>query len=219
MIAKTLTPQNCPRIQDDKSKYCGFLDETLLIPHSHLIPINQLKQIIPRAIDNANAKSSRTLLTLSETMTEEQIRTTYEKVGRDLFGYFRNYCGDPASSAYENLGKHYREVGKEQFRNLVLQKGRMNSGWRYQYIAKDAARLSKRFETVSDIGATETDFNVTIGKKDSDRGVCIYVSVKNRTNTMGDQDWPKAILALENMANADKNKTGPLRVWYCYGKG
>ncbi len=209
MIAKTVIPQNYPRIRDEKSKYCGFLDEARLNPHSQKIPLDELIQIISRAIDNANAKSSRTVLSLSGEMTEVQIQAAYKRVGRALFRYFRDYCGDPASSAYECLRKHYREVGKEQFRNLALQKGRMNSGWRYQYIAKDTARLSKRFDTVSDIGASEADFNVTVRERDTERGVCIYVSVKNRTNTMGGQDWPKAILALENMANSDKNRTDP----------
>ncbi|KAF0250296.1 MAG: hypothetical protein FD167_297, partial [bacterium] len=39
----------------------------------------------------------------------------------------------------------------------------------------------------------------------------LYVSVKNRSNTMGGQDWPKAIKALETVAANDKNKVGP----YC----
>ena len=39
--------------------------------------------------------------------------------------------------------------------------------------------------------------------------VNIYVSVKNRVNTMGGQDWPKAIRALEQVAATDKNRSGP----------
>src|SRR3954453_23521111 len=37
----------------------------------------------------------------------------------------------------------------------------------------------------------------------------IYVSIKNRSNTMGGQDWPKAIFALEDVARTDKNRSGP----------
>lgn len=88
----------------------------------------------------------------------------------------------------------------------------MNSGWRYQYLAKDCAQESKRFRSVSDIGAAEADFNAVIDFLDKNKGVLnIYVSVKNRSNTMGGQDWPKAIQALEDMAKNDRNKIG----FYC----
>lgn len=50
-----------------------------------------------------------------------------------------------------------------------------------------------------------------IRRKISGTPIPLYVSVKNRVNTMGGQDWPKAIQALENYARADKNRTGP----YC----
>ena len=121
----------------------------------------------------------------------------------------RKYYGDPATSAYDAFGRHYSIVAKEQFRNQTLQKERMNSGWRYQYIAKDCAVRSQRFATVSDIGAAEADFNVTIDISDSAETLNIYVSIKNRTNTMGGQDWPKAIYALEDVARTDKNRSGP----------
>ena len=38
--------------------------------------------------------------------------------------------------------------------------------------------------------------------------MAIYVSVKNRTNTMGGQDWPKAIRALKDVAIHDRNRSG-----------
>src|SRR5215208_3918509 len=44
---------------------------------------------------------------------------------------------------------------------------------------------------------------------DSRKTLNIYVSIKNRSNTMGGQDWPKAISALENVARSDKNRAGP----------
>jgi hypothetical protein len=85
----------------------------------------------------------------------------------------------------------------------------MNAGWRYQFIAKDAAIDSNRFNSVSDIGTSEADFNATILELNTNKPINIYVSVKNRTNTMGGQDWPKAIRAMETMAQSDKNRTGP----------
>ncbi len=88
----------------------------------------------------------------------------------------------------------------------------MNPGWRYQFLVIGCARHSQRFRSVSDIGAAEGDFNATIEFLDRNRKpLSLYVSVKNRSNTMGGQDWPKAIQALERVAKSDKNRTGP----YC----
>ncbi|MBX2891743.1 MAG: hypothetical protein KF734_12485 [Saprospiraceae bacterium] len=86
----------------------------------------------------------------------------------------------------------------------------MNSGWRYQFIAKDCAISSGRFVAVSDIGTSEADFNAVANFRDTSLPpLNIYVSVKNRSNTMGGQDWPKAISAMEQMAAHDKNRIGP----------
>jgi hypothetical protein len=63
--------------------------------------------------------------------------------------------------------------------------------------------------TISDIGAAEADFNATIDVIGSKDTLSIYVSIKNRINTMGGQNWPKAIHALEDVARTDKNRTGP----------
>jgi hypothetical protein len=76
----------------------------------------------------------------------------------------------------------------------------------------DCAQQAKRFKSVSDIGSAEGDFNAVIEFLDKTRPpLSLYVSVKNRSNTMGGQDWPKAIQALENVAKSDKNRMGP----YC----
>jgi hypothetical protein len=61
---------------------------------------------------------------------------------------------------------------------------------------------------VSDLNAIEADFNAIIKYKHTNDKLSIYVSVKNRSNTMGGQDWPKAIIALENAALSDKNRDG-----------
>lgn len=143
-------------------------------------------------------------------MPEEEAVKIYEREGKKLFDYFLKYYGDPASTAFESEGMHYSDVAREQFRNRTLQKQRMNSGWRYQFIAKDCAITSGRFVTVSDIGASEADFNAVVKFKDGNSPpLNIYVSVKNRSNTMGGQDWPKAISAMEQMAMHDKNRVGP----------
>jgi hypothetical protein len=171
-----------------------------------------MKSLIAAAINNANRKSRREILSIPPDATAEEVDAIYKREGRELFRYFKKYCGDPASTAHQIYKKNYRNVGVEQFRNRTLQKERMNSGWRYQYLAIGGARSTRRFVSVSDIGAAEGDFNAIIKFLDKSRQpLSLYVSVKNRGNTMGGADWPKAIQALENVAKTDKNRTGP----YC----
>lgn len=203
-------PQDYPRIRDENSPYHGCLNDTTLVPHKYKIPAAQLKTLIKSAIHNANKKSSRKILLIPLDASQEEINRICEKQGKNLFRYFKKYCGDPASTAHQIYGKHCNAVGKEQFRNRTLQKERMNSGWRYQFLVSDCAQKSKRFKAVSDIGAAEGDFNAVIEfLNKAKKPLTLYVSVKNRSNTMGGQDWPKAIQALENFAQNDRNRIGP----------
>lgn len=200
--------QSYPRIKDVNDQYVGYFDPSTITDHQTKIATEKLHEIIENAIVYAQAKSSREILSINPTLTGKELVNKLERKGSDLFRYFIKYCGDPASTAFDCNGKHYSVIAKENFRNRTIQKERMNAGWRYQSIAKDAARLTGRFETVSDINSKEADFNV-IAKYKSQKGqINIYVSVKNRSNTMGGQDWPKAIYALEDAAASDKNKFG-----------
>lgn len=215
-MAKKLTPatipQDYPRIQDPDSAARGCLDDSQLVPHRQKIPAETLKDFIQQAILNANKKSSREIIALPQNALTEEIDRVYEREGKELFKYFKKYCGDPASTAHQIHRKHFREVGIEQFRNKTLQRERMNSGWRYQFLVVACASHSKRFKNISDIAAAEGDFNAMIEFIDlTKKPLSLYVSVKNRVNTMGGQDWPKAIQALETVAKTDKNRTGP----YC----
>ncbi len=203
-------PQNYPRIEDEEDKYVGFLDESALVAHSIRISPEQVQAIIENAILYASQKSSRAILQADENLSIDEMEAVLLKAGGELFKYFVQYCGDPASTAFDCLGRHYSDIAREQFHNRTLQKERMNSGWRYQFIARDMSIESKRFVSVSDIGAAEADFNAVIRTHDRSKPlISIYVSIKNRTNTMGGQDWPKAIYALERVASTDKNRTGP----------
>src|SRR5207248_2760218 len=130
------------------------------------ISMERLRSIIIAAIESANRKSSRAILNIADEASEAELRSIYLTQGRALFKFFVKYCGDPASTAYDCVGRHFSDVALEQFRNRTLQKERMNSGWRYQYMAKDCALASERFESVSDIGATEADFNIEIARTD-----------------------------------------------------
>lgn len=207
-ISKT-SVQDYPRINDETNDYYGFFDDSKVTQHTNHISDDELNLIIIKAVKSANIKSSRAILNIGDNISEEEINKIYIKEGKALFKYFIKYCGDPASTAFDCINQHYSKIAKEQFRNRTIQKERMNAGWRYQFIAKDVAIHSNRFHSISDIGASEADFNATIREIDSNRHFSIYVSVKNRTNTMGGQDWPKAIRAMELMAQSDKNRTGP----------
>jgi hypothetical protein len=202
-------PQSYPRIEDENRPDYGCLDDSTLIPHKKKISIKELKPLILSAIQSASRKSGREILSIPSNASEEEIQKIYRKQGNELFKYFRKYCGDPAATAHQVYKKHYRDVCTELFRNRTLQKERMNSGWRYQYLALDCAVHSGRFRSVSDIGAAEADFNAIIEFLDKAiKPLNLYVSIKNRSDTLGGQDWPKAIQALEKVARTDKNRMG-----------
>ena len=204
------SPQNYPRVEDSRDPYKGFLDESKLKPHLGKLALPTLRAIIVRAIESASRKSSRAILQIDLDISEAEIDAILSTTGIELFKYFVKYPGDPAASAYDCIGRQADDIAKEQFHNRSLQKERMNSGWRYQFIARDTAIESRRFVAISDLGAAEADFNAVIEQTDTDAPkVSIYVSVKNRVNTMGGQDWPKAIRALEQVAATDKNRSGP----------
>ena len=148
-------------------------------------------------------------MNLPDNISEAEVQKIYQKEGRALFDYFQKYFGDPASTARKCINRHFSEIAKEQYRNRTLQQERMNSAWRYQFIAKDAAIASKRFESVSELGLYQADFNIVIRYKKNKSKLAIYVSVKNRSDTVGGQDMPKAIIALEDDAKLDKNRDSP----------
>lgn len=203
------TVQNYPRIEDTTRKDNGFLDDAELAQHKKRVPLDELPDLVLIAIENANRKSSRDMLSFPPDATESEISRVYKKIGEDLFKYFQNYSSDPASTAFQLFQQNCRDVGVQQFRNKALQKERMNSGWRYQYLAIDCAQKTERFRSVSDLGLTEADFNAVIEIVKTRGPLSIYVSVKNRSNTIGGPDWPNAIQALENYAISDKNRRGP----------
>ena len=211
-MAKTkITSQPYPRVEDENRSDHGCVDEDRLVPHTHKISIDEFKRLILAAIETAGKKSTRAILSIPNDATEDEVDTIYRKVGKDLFRYFRDYYVDPAATAQQLYGQHYREVAKDLFRESKAQKERMNSAWRYQYLCVSSALESKRFKSVSDIGSSEGDFNAIIDFQDGTNQLNLYVSVKNRKDTIGGQDFPKAILALEVFARDDKNRHGP----YC----
>lgn len=207
--AKTFLPQDYPRIRD-ATAFNGFLDDSTIAPHPGKITIEKVKQAIRRAIQDANQKSSRTTLSIPSDEPPHKTAQRYRREGRKLLEYLKKYCVDPAVTAYDMQGKGVYAVGEDLFRRRILQKERMNAGWRYQYLTLYCARETNRFESVSDIGSIEADFNATVPfVGDPHQHLNLFVSVKNRRNTIGGQDFPKAMRALEGVANRDKNRRGP----------
>lgn len=206
-------PQDYPRIRDASSPYYGCLDVDMLREHPEPRPINRevLKTLILKAVQEANVQSSREAIQIPADMSPKQEEAFFLEERMKLFKYFHDYPVDPAATAYEYTGRHYKDVGLELFRNRAIQKGRMNSGWRYQILARECAKASGRFEETAGFGFSKGDFVVKISFKDESRKkLHIYVSVKNRRNTIGGQDWPNSIQALEAAARADnRQQDGP----------
>ncbi len=208
--AAITAPQSYPRIQDSESQYFGCIDDSTLVQHQVKIPVDQVKIFIRVAIADANKKSSRIILSIPVDDPPEKVARKYKQEGKKLLDYFRKYCVDPATTAYQYQGKHYTAVGDDLFRRRTLQQERMNAGWRYQYLTLYCARETTRFDSVSDLGTKEADFNAVIGfSNNPQEHLNLFVSVKNRRNTIGGQDFPKAVQALETAASTDRNRRGP----------
>lgn len=139
-----VTVQNYPRIEDPARKDNGLLNDAELSQHKKRVSPDELPGLVLVAIENANRKSSRAMLSVPSNATETETTEIYYKIGNDLFKYFQQYSSDPASTAFQLFGQNCREVGVQQFRNKALQKERMNSGWRYQYLAIDCAQKTER---------------------------------------------------------------------------
>jgi hypothetical protein len=135
--SKSTTPQSYPRLPEGDT-FAGFLDDAALQGHVTRISREQLDVMIAKAIAYANLKSSREMLDMPDDITPEMVEKIYVHEGRELFRYMVKYCGDPASTAYRCLNQTYAVIAEEQFYNRTRQKQRMNSGWRYQSLAKDA---------------------------------------------------------------------------------
>lgn len=206
-------PQAYPRIRDLESPCYGCLDVDTLVAHPQPRRITPeiLKKLVLNAINEANALSSREALLIPPDLTPQQEDEFYRTEGRSLFEYFHDYPVDPAATAHDYLNKNYRVVGLDLFRNRAMQKGRMNSGWRYQILARDCAKNSGRFDEVAGFGNMKGDFIAKIRfLNNAHKPLHIYISVKNRSDTLGGQDWPNSIAALEAYAKSDNaHQDGP----------
>ena len=98
-----IVPQNYPIIQDESSPYNGCLNDKNLVSHSGKISLAQLKSFILSAIKDANKKSSRAILSISEDATPEEISKICETEGKKFFACFRKYCFNRLSDSRQDL--------------------------------------------------------------------------------------------------------------------
>ena len=208
------TIQGYPRIQDEEHEFNGYLDDDQLVQHSYKITEDELEKLILEAIEKANSRSGREIISIPEDATQEETEKIYRDKAWDLVQYFQAYPGDPASTAQQLENRqNSRDLASELFDTRTLQMGRMTR-WRYQYLAVDCAGKTGRFNQLSDRGTKEADFVAVIRYKNAKRAidqVNLYVSVKNRVTPSAGRIWPNSIQKLEEYAIADKNKIGP----YC----
>lgn len=78
-------PQDYPRIQDDKSHDFGCLDVSQLVEHERSVELDELKELIRNAIQNASKKSSREIISLPANATTKELEEIYAKEGHGLF--------------------------------------------------------------------------------------------------------------------------------------
>ena len=165
-MARGMTAQDYPRIHEP-NKLAGFLDEGKLVPHPGKISEAKLREIIERSVEYANRKSSREILDIPDKASDAEVSRIYAREGAALLRYFRKYCGDPASTAHECYDRHYSVIAKEQFHNRLLQKERLNAGWRYQRIALQCA------QAYEDIMLAVSDFFAEKGLKTENRTISV----------------------------------------------
>jgi hypothetical protein len=104
-MSKKSVVQNYPRVADDSNLLNGCLDDTHLVAHSRQITLDELKHLIRNAIDAAERKARREILSIPGEATIEEQQEMFSREGHELFKYFRKYVGDPAASAFQILRK------------------------------------------------------------------------------------------------------------------
>jgi len=193
-----MTYQPYPRDAD------GLLKLDLLPEGKTRISEVILRDAISDAIHKANKKSSRDpVLDELNTGAERANQTAAKR----LFALFRNYSADPAEASVHILGRTPYDIVTEIYRSLLEKRLRMNAGWRYQFLAEELASKSERFERVSGLGTRE-DFTVIVRLKNGSE-VNVYVSVKNRRDTISGKDYPAVITRMEAEPSNDRNRVGP----------
>jgi hypothetical protein len=107
--AKTIA-QNYPRVQDEHREDIGCLDDSRVVSHPSRISVDELKILIRAAIENANSKSSREIISIPVGATSEQVEKIYQKKGKELFSYFRKYPGVTLVLSYSEIEPYRRNV-------------------------------------------------------------------------------------------------------------
>jgi hypothetical protein len=192
--------QRYPRDPND------FLDPTTAKKITKKFSQAELDAVVRKCIVKANAKSGTQALVLPRNASTEQIKVAERKAAAELFKKFQKYCVDPARADADFAGKHVDAIATTLDQNQLGSRSRMNAGWRYQFLALElASKLPERFAQVSG-GGKHSDISATLLLKNGDE-VRLYISVKNRSDTISGSKWPAAIESLEQEAIRDINRT------------
>jgi hypothetical protein len=168
-------------------------------------PLNEtkLRAAIERSIVKADEKSMRSMLD----ERDGSGGSAPKRAGQKLFQIFKRYCEDPATAPAKFAARSVDEVASEIFLTQESNNSRMNAGWRYQFLAIELARLhGSRFTAVNG-GNMEADIHAICPLKNG-RDLHLYISIKNRSNTISGSRRRAAYTELETYANADKNRAG-----------
>ena len=85
-----ISPQNYPRIQDQKDVYYSCLDDKTLETHLKKISHEEMTSFIVEAIRNAENKSSRAIVNIPDSVSAEEVELIYTQEGKELFNILKN---------------------------------------------------------------------------------------------------------------------------------
>lgn len=197
--------QPYPRISDQKSKELGLLDVNQFKPLEKKITEDTMNSLIESAIKSAEIKTNKKALEITDNMSAAEKSSIYKEAAKSLFKYFKR--PDPAGIANYLHGKNYVEVANEFIKKRKTHLESMNAGWRYQYLFVECAHASERFKSVSDLSTADSDVNI-IAKTTKDENINLYISIKNRKDTISGGSGKGVLKKLEDLALQDKNRIG-----------
>lgn len=207
--------QSYPRVKIPLHKDEGLLDIECLKPLDAKIDPEIMPGLIKKAIEYAAQKTKKEAVDIPDGADAETIKSLYAKAGKSLFDYFRR--PDPVYMASSLVGRHYSEVAEEFFYKRNTHLTSMNAGWRYQYLLVECAHKSGRFKSVSDLSTGDSDVNVIAETADGQDTVAIYITMKNRSDTISGGSGKAYLKGFEKSARDDKNRTAPYCCVIAYG--
>ena len=197
--------QSYPRISSAASKFeAGYIDTSQLCDIKNKISQNEFLNLINISIDKARNKVDEKIINIPEGISKLEEKKIYDKAAKDLINYIKKT--DPANAVSQLLNKNLVDVAQEFQVKKDAKTYEMFSGWRNQFLLFECAKKIGRFETVGDVD-TSFDIVATI-KSLSGEVITLYISLKNRKDTMSGSSVRGVLSKLEDNAKNDKNRDG-----------